>query len=165
MSQWGNKDLANNVPKYLANNMPYANNVYLVDSARIANTELEVTHQGWVKVFQGTGFVKDILVSNSNPSLTYANTYLTITGANTTPANAQLIVSESNVSISINNVGAGYLDIPSISAAVANSNNSSLIFTVVPGGRMGRIQTETLVTLNNPQVSNTNSGMPYFPGL
>jgi len=39
-----------------------------------------------------------------------------------------------------------------------------LVFTVTPGGRMGRVTAETLVALSSPNVTNANSGLPYFTG-
>lgn len=94
MSQWGNKDLANNVPKFLntgAANTYFSNtNVYLVDDTRLANATFgngkAVAHEGWVKITEGSG------------------------------------------------------------------------------GRAGRVQAETLVVISNPQITNANSGLPYFPG-
>ena len=167
MSQWGNKDFANNAPKYLNTNHPGNTNVFLVNSSRLANASFgrgkAVSHQGWVKVKQGTGFIAGISISNNSSSLTYSNTYLTIPGANTSQANARLVVNgTSNLSIVINNPGAGYNTAPTITASGAN--NTTLIFTVTPGGRMGRVQAETLVTLSSPQVTNANSGLPYFTG-
>lgn len=172
MSEWGTKDYANNAPKYLNTNHPGNTNVYLVDSGRLANTVYPSTgahvgiHQGWVKVNQGTGFVQSIAVSNVNSSLRYSNTYLRIVGANTSSANAQLLVEGSGanvVSIVLNTPGAGYNTAPTITAT--GGNNASLIFTVTPGGRMGRVTYETLVCLANPQVSDANSGLPYFTGI
>lgn len=168
MSEWGKKDYANNVPKYLNTNWPGNTNVYLVDGGRLANATFAAghgaCHTGWVKVTQGKGFVQAITVSNVNSSLKYSNTYLTITGANTSPANAQILVYNGNtVVVRLNTPGYGYNTAPTITAAGAN--NTTLRFTVTPGGRMGRVSVETLVTLSNPQVSNANSGLPYFPGL
>ena len=169
MSEWGINDFANNVPKYLNNNYPGNTNVFLVNSARLANATFgagkSVTHQGWVKIYQGTGYVAAISISNNSLTKTYANGYLSIVGANTSSANAQLVVNgTSNLSIIINNPGAGYNTAPTITSN-GNSNNSQLIFTVTPGGRMGRVQAETLVALSSPNVTNANSGLPYFTGL
>lgn len=171
MSQWGNKDYANNVPKFLNTNHPGNTNVYLVDSGRLANASFgggkAVAHQGWVKVKQGTGFVTGISVSNTNPALKYANTYVSFIGANTRPANAQLLVTgaaQNVVSVFMIDGGEGYASVPSVRAAVANSNNSTLIFTLTTGGRIGRVQAETLVALSEPVVTDANSGLPYFTG-
>lgn len=168
MSEWGNIDYANNIPKYLATNYPGNTNVYLVSDSRLANATFgngeAVAHAGWVKINQGTGFISAIAVSNVTSTLRYANAYLTIPGANTTPANAQLIVlNGNNVSLVLNSYGAGYANIPAVSATGAN--NALLTFTVTPGGRMGRVQPETLVTLSEMTVTDANSGLPYFTGV
>jgi len=170
MSQWGNKDYANNIPKYLNTNHPGNTNVYLVNSSRLANASFgggkAVAHQGWVKINQGTGFIQSIQVSNVSPTRVYTNTYLTIVGANTSPANAQILVTGAagnNVTVILNNGGAGFSSVPTITAAGANNN--TLVFTVTPGGRMGRVQAETLVALSQPTVTDANSGLPYFTGL
>jgi hypothetical protein len=170
MSQWGNKDYANNVPKYLNTGASGAyisnSNVFLVDSRRIANATFgngkAVAHQGWVKVIQGKGFVAGLTVANVVSTLKYSNTYLSFTGANTTPANAQIVVyNGNNVTIVLNSPGSGYNTAPTVTASGAN--NTGLIFTVVPGGRMGRVQAETLVALSNPTITDSaNSGLPYF---
>lgn len=168
MSQWGNQDFANNAPKYLNTNHPGNTNVFLVNSSRLANASFgdgkAVAHQGWVKINQGTGFVAGISISNNSSTKTYANGYLTITGSSTSQANAQLVVNgTSNLSIIINNPGAGYNTAPTITSS--GGNNAQLIFTVTPGGRMGRVQAETLVALSSPNVTDANSGLPYFTGV
>ena len=166
MSEWGNKDFANNEPQYLQTNHPGNTNVYLVNANRLANASFgdgeAVAHQGWVKINQGTGFVSDISVSNVSSKI-YTNTFLTIAGSNTTPANAKIVVTGGNtISVVVNVQGEGYADIPTVTAS--GTNNSTLIFSVTPGGRMGRIQAETLVTLSDPNVTDANSGGVYFPG-
>lgn len=172
MSQWGNKDFANNVPKFLntgAANTYFSNSeVYLVNAARLANATFgegeAVAHEGWVKVVQGTGGVKSIEVSNVNSNLVYTNAYVTFSGANTTPANARIVViGGNNVSVVLNTEGAGYSAVPT--ASVSGANNTTLTFTVTPGGRAGRVQAETLVAMSDPQVSDANSGLPYFTGV
>lgn len=170
MSQWGNKDYANNVPKYLDSNHPGNTNVYLVNASRIANAASvagkSVSHQGWVKVKQGTGYIQTITVSGVNTSLTYANAYLNFAGSNTSPANGQVVVSgTNNVTIVINTGGAGFASTPTVTSLGNNANNANLVFNVVMGGRAGRIQTETLVALSEPVVTDKDSGSPYFSGL
>lgn len=175
MSGWKNTDTqANNAPKYLTSNWPGNTSVVLVDSARMANatfgvganTKSAIAHQGWIKVTQGTGFVSSIAVSNVVPTLRYTSGYLTFTGTANTAANAQIVVTgtgANNVTIVLNNPGLGYNTAPTIAATGAN--NTGLVFTVTPGGRMGRITSETLVVLSNTFVTDANSGLPYFPGL
>jgi len=176
MSGWKNTEAqANNYPHYLDTNHPGNTHVYLVNAARMANTtfgtggengETPLAHQGWIKVTQGTGFVTSIAVSNVVPTLRYTSGYLTFTGAANTAANAQIVVTgtgANNVTIILNNGGVGYNTAPTIAATGAN--NTGLVFTVTPGGRMGRVTTETLVALSNTVVTNANSGLPYFSGL
>ena len=69
MSGWGNKDLANNRPKFIQSiGMPasitnaYAANTILVSPARMANSNVSVglsskqfAHDGWVRIVKGTG--------------------------------------------------------------------------------------------------------------
>ena len=167
MAEWGKKDYANNIHKYLSTNHPGNTNVYLVNSGRLANAtfggDKAVAHQGWVKINQGTGFVSSIAVSNVSAKV-YTSGYLAIAGANTTAANARMVVTGgNNISIIINNVGAGYNTTPTITASGANNN--TLVFTASMGGRAGRIIPETLVVLSDPQVTDANSGLPYFTGL
>ena len=166
MSEWGNKDYANNAPKYLNTNHPGNTNVYLVNASRLANATFGsgkgVAQQGWVKVFQGTGPVVSIAVSNV-ASRTYSNTYLSFVGANTTPANASLLVlGTNNVSVILNSGGAGFTTAPTITAAGAN--NTTLTFTATMGGRANRVRAETLVALSNSTITDANSGLPYFTG-
>lgn len=164
MSTWGNTDSSESIPSYLTSNT----NVFLVDAARLANATFgngeAVAHQGWVYIQQGTGFVKNIEVSNVSSSLTYSNTFLSISGSNTSPANAKIVVIGGNaISVYVQESGAGYSSAPTVTAG--SGNNATLIFSVVPGGRMGRVIPETLVALSDPQVSDANSGLPYFTGL
>lgn len=166
---WGNKDFANNEPKYLQTNFPGNTNVKMVTDTRLANASFGngkgVAHAGWVKINQGTGFVKNIAVSNVSPVKTYANGWVTFTGANTTPANAQILVlNGNNVSVILRSEGKGYSSIP-VATASAGANNANLVFTITPGGRMGRVQPEVLVALSGETALNANSGLPYFTGV
>ena len=143
----------------------YDNNTFLITPSRIANATFgngaifdnSVAHAGWNQVKQGLGFVANLKVSNSVSSLSFS-------GSSTTPANGKLVViGTSNVSVVMNYRGEGYSSIPTVTAG--NSNNATLIFTVTPGGRMGRTQAECLVALSSPKTANANSAMPYFSGL
>lgn len=166
MSQWGINDYANNAPKYLNTNHPGNTNVFLVGASRMANATFgsgkAVAHQGWVKVIPGVGHVQSISVSNV-ASHVYSNTFLSIVGANTTPANARMVVTgTNNITVVVNSTGSGYTALPTITAEGAN--NTSLIFTAVGGGRLGRVQAETLVAISSPNITDANSGLPYFTG-
>lgn len=177
MSGWKNTDAqANNYPHYLDTNHPGNTDIYLVNASRMANAtfgtggangETPLAHQGWVKINQGKGFVGALAVSNVVPTLRYTSGFLTFAnGGASTAANAQIVVTgtgANNVTIVINNAGIGYNTAPTVTASGAN--NTGLVFTVTPGGRMGRVSAETLVALSTPTVTNANSGLPYFTGL
>lgn len=156
-------------------NLYYAN-TYLVDGSRIANATFgngvtfdnSVAHTGWNRVIQGRGYVYDIAVGNVSSSLTYSNSYITFTapigGPNGTTANGFITAYGNVVTATLTSNGSAYNAIPSASISGGNANNATLIFTVIPGGRLGRTQAETLVALSSPNVTNANSGLPYFPG-
>lgn len=174
MSQWGNRDFANNKPKYLNTNIPGNSKVFLVNTGRLANAtfggDVGVAHQGWVNINQGTGWVESLAVSNVNTALRYANADLsfTQTGESVTNANGWLLVTgtgANNVTVVLDGKGAGYNTAPVVTANVNHPNNATLIFTVTPGGRMGRVSAETLVVISTPITSNANSGLPYFTGV
>lgn len=152
----------------------YDDDTVLATNARLSNSTFAVTpsnsviaHAGWVHVKQGLGFVKEIAVSNVTSTLRFSNTYLTFTGGSANnAANAQLLVlgaDANTVSVVLNYAGDGYGAVPTVTAAGAN--NTTLVFSVTPGGRMGRTQTEVLVALSNTEASIANSGMPFFSGL
>ena len=150
----------------------YNKDTVLVTTGRLANASFgshPVVHIGWNHVKTGTGPIAGITVSNSNTSLTYTNTYLNIFGSNTSAANAQLVViGTGNVSVVLNSGGAGY-SWPTANAG-ATTNNGSLLFTFIPGGRMGRVQSETLVALASPVAysntsGNTSVSNTYFSGV
>jgi hypothetical protein len=153
----------------------YYANTYLVDAGRIANATFgngttfdnSVAHTGWNKVTHGRGYVYDIAVGNVSSSLTYSNAYITFsapTGSpNATVANGYITAYGNVVTATLTSNGSSYNAIPT--ASVSGANNSTLTFTVVPGGRLGRISAETLVALSTPNVTNANSGGVYFPGL
>jgi hypothetical protein len=164
MSSWGNKDYANNVPKFLYSNT----DVYLATDTRLANATFgqgkAVSHSGWVKIDESTGFIAGLTLSNVNPLLVYTNTFLTITGSNTSIANARMVVvGGNNVSVIVSSGGVGYAS--DISVTASGANNSTLVFDVVPGGRLGRKQAEVLVALSGEEATDSNSGLPYFTGV
>ena len=171
MSEWGNKDFANNEPKFLQTNFPGNTNLKMVTDSRLANATFGggkgVAHTGWVNIVQGTGFVQEITVSGGTPTDTFANGYLTITGGGSASvrANASLLVlNGNNVSIILNEKGVGYTSAPTI-AAPAGANNANLVFSITMGGRAGRVQAETLVALSDETALDANSGLPYFTGV
>jgi hypothetical protein len=154
------------------NDVNYDNNTYLVNKSRAANATFgngdvfdnAVAHVGWQHVTQGFGFVSGISVSNVSSTLRYANGYVSFVGANTTPANAYVsVIGTNNVSVILAATGSGYSSLPTATSN-ANANNQTLIFTLTPGGRVGRVHAECLVALSNSNPVTANSASPYFPG-
>lgn len=166
MSEWSNKDWANNAPKFLDTNYPGNTNVYLVNSNRMhnANSVLvnAIAHQGWVKVYPGEGSLEKINVSVP-AGHTYANANLVFTGANTKIAKANITFNGVTAKININDIGSGYTSNTIITTDSAEANNALLTFTF-SGGRIGRNSTETLVAMSNVNVTSATSGGYYFPG-
>lgn len=167
MSEWGNKDLANNVPKYLNYNHPGNNTVYLINPSRIANSGPigeSVVHQGWVKVYPGEGPLSTIKINTFNAANTYANAKLEITGAGVNAA-ANLVVTgtgSNDLSVVITNSGSGYTSNTQITAnSASNANNKTLTFSF-SGGRIGRDLTETLVALSAVPEIKANNAVPFF---
>lgn len=168
MSTWGNKDWANNAPKFLDSNYPGNTDIYLVNSTRLSNVNSalanSVAHQGWVKIHTGKGSLETItLVSGFNPSKTYENANLVFTGANTTTASANIDFSGASPVINIFNKGGGYTSNTIITTDSSNANNANLAFSFA-GGRIGRDLPETIVALSDPTVTSATSGGKYFPG-
>jgi hypothetical protein len=171
MSEWGNKDLANNAPKYLNYNHPGNTNVYMVNAGRIANSGAigeSVVHQGWVKVYPGKGSLKTITFDTSSLTAnTYSSANLVFTGTNDFPAKGNVVITgtglSSSVTVNINDPGKGYSDKLVITAdSSVNANNADLKFTYTGDGRMGRNLTETMVTLSEPKSIVANSAITYF---
>lgn len=181
MSGWSNTDaFANNKPSYITHlgieqdaTNTYIQETILVTASRNANSNASygvpshiTAHIGWNNEKRGTGFVGGLAVSNVNSSLTYANAYLKFYGANTTAANGQIVVTGgNNVTVVLNSGGTGLVGIPTVGANTTNANNAYLRFTVTPGGRLGRIQSETLVALASPSSANNTGAEPWFTGV
>jgi hypothetical protein len=162
---------------YQANtyDVTYNANTLLVTQSRKSNTtgiSNTVPHTGWVKITEGMGYIAGLSVSNVNVARIYANSFLSfstspVSGASGgRVANAQIVVLDGNtISVVLNDGGAKYVDIPVVTCAnVEASNNSNLVFTVVPGGRLGRKQSEVLVVLSNAAALTATSGGKWFPG-
>lgn len=181
MSGWSNTDaFANNKPSYINHlgidqdsTNTYIGETVLVTGSRLANANSsfgvspkQTAHIGWVHEKRGTGFLAGLSVANVSPTLTYANAYLRFYGANTTAANGQIVVLNGNsVSVVLNSGGAGLVGIPTVNANTTNANNAYLTFTVTPGGRLGRVQSETLVALASPSSANSSGAQPWFTGV
>jgi|GEM_PF-1346791 len=159
------------------NDNNYNKNTILVTPGRLANATFgnttgagsEVTHLGWNKVTQGTGFVKNVTVTVANSLQSYTNAYVTFgaaRGANITSANGRIVVTGAALNVVtfiLNSGGSGYANTPTVSASGAN--NANLVFAVTMGGRAGRVSAECLVALSNCSSANANAGGVYFTGV
>jgi len=131
-----------------------------VNTVEIANTQLsngagfgKAAHVGWNLRKQGTGYVSSITISNGGQAYN-SNSFLIFTGGGGTDANASYTrnisanaLQNTISAVTLVNPGANYTSSPVVTAV--GSNSVSATFTVTMGGRVGRVQFETLVALNN----------------
>lgn len=143
-----------------------------VNTVEIANTGLnssngkgvgKAAHTGWNLRKEGTGYISSIAITSGGQGYN-ANGFITLTGGgqNNTAANISYTIANSLnsqqtfssnayqntiVSVTINSPGSNYTLTPVASALGANL--AAATFTVTMGGRVGRVQFETLVALNN----------------
>ena len=141
------------------NNVEIANNA-LSNGANIGHA----AHSGWNLRKQGTGYVASIAISSGGQGYN-ANGFITFTGGggiSGSNANASWVIANSLntqqsyssnayqntiVSVTLNSPGSNYTSAPTATALGANI--SAATFTVTMGGRVGRVQFETLVALTN----------------
>lgn len=177
MPLWGNQDQANNAPKWFvlsgvgsnANGyVAYGNTtvsqfvqneivaIELITDPEMANNFSGANnagaHTGWSLRTQGTGPVSGISIAvGGNGSYPQNTTGYVIFSGNTsgTGANAQFYTDYTgNVnSVVLITGGSLYNVAPLAFANVANGGTNAAVFTVATGGRAGRIQRETLATI------------------
>ena len=109
-----------------------------------ASANSHPAHSGWVLRRQGTGGIISI-TANTNAFTTNGSVTFSGGGTGATPAVATVVVNGNGSvnSLVITNPGV-YSATPT---AVPPSGNAA--FTVTVGGRMGRVQTETLVAMGS----------------
>ena len=142
-----------------------------VNTVEVANTLLsngagfgKAAHVGWNLRKQGTGYVSSVAVSSGGQGYN-ANAFIVFTGGggisgsnanasytiansiNTSQSYSSNALQNTIVSVTINSPGSNYTSAPT--ATAQGSNISAATFTVTMGGRVGRVQFETLVALNN----------------
>jgi len=142
-----------------------------VNTVEIANTQLsngagfgKAAHTGWNLRKQGTGYVSSVSISSGGQGYN-ANAYIIFTGGggiSGSNANASYTIANSLnssqtfssnalqntiVTVTLNSPGSNYTSAPT--ATAQGGNISAATFTVTMGGRVGRVQFETLVALNN----------------
>lgn len=122
------------------------------------------SHVGWNLRKQGTGYVSSVTISNGGQGYNSAG-FITFTGGgglSGSNANASYAIANSLntqqsfssnayqntiVSVTLNSPGANYTSAPIANAFGANITQAT--FTVTMGGRVGRVQFETLVAMTN----------------
>jgi len=155
----------------------FVNNLQLgiegVNTVEIADTTLQnsngagfgkAAHTGWNLRKQGTGYVSSVSISSGGQGYN-ANAYIIFTGGggiSGSNANASYTIANSLnssqtfssnalqntiVTVTLNSPGSNYTSAPT--ATAQGGNISAATFTVTMGGRVGRVQFETLVALNN----------------
>lgn len=184
MAQWNLNDAASNSVSYAArlhglgsnktnqhaNNTALFNNTtsgafvpgiavgqFGVSVAEMANTSGEskkISHAGWVERKAGTGPVTSLVINNGGSAYTNGDV-LTISGG-TTNAIATVTTNGNGVitTASFSNYGAGFLNVSSLTLAVANStggstSGSGASLSATLGGRAERVSYETLVAMSS----------------
>jgi hypothetical protein len=144
-----------------------------VNTVEIADTTLQnsngagfgkAAHTGWNLRKQGTGYVSSVSISSGGQGYN-ANAYIIFTGGggiSGSNANASYTIANSLnssqsyssnalqntiVTVTLNSPGSNYTSAPT--ATAQGGNISAATFTVTMGGRVGRVQFETLVALTN----------------
>jgi len=142
-----------------------------VNTVEIANTQLsngagfgKAAHTGWNLRKRGTGYVSSVSISGGGQGYN-ANAHIIFTGGggiSGSNANASYTIANSLnssqtfssnalqntiVTVTLNSPGSNYTSAPT--ATAQGGNISAATFTVTMGGRVGRVQFETLVALNN----------------
>lgn len=163
MPLWNMTDLANGAPKFpsamglgvsanaqglyqnVTVGVTHANvaiGVFGVDTNEKSNTSGEgpkMTHSGWVQRIVGTGFVKDVAVTNGGTGYTPGPGFITFgAGGAGSGANAtfQVNAAGSIANVTMNANGASYNVAATANAAVAYTTPATLVVTM--GGRVGR---------------------------
>lgn len=150
------------------------NNVEIANNAASNGANIgHAAHTGWNLRKTGTGYVASVTISNGGQGYN-SNAYIIFTGgggtgpagvnanAFVTAANASYVIANSIntsqsyssnalqntiVSVTLNSPGSNYTSTPT--ATAQGSNITAATFTVTMGGRVGRVQFETLVALTN----------------
>jgi hypothetical protein len=161
-----------------ANTSKYYGAVWGVSATEAANTLVDgkkVAHAGWVSQKIGTGPIQSIAITNGGSGYN-ANGFLTVSGGGDGTVNVRYTIANSQntlesysanaewntiSSLVIVNPGAGFNVAPTVIAGGANI--SSATFAVTLGGRAGRVNYETLVSMGSMTEDNTADDK-YFPG-
>jgi hypothetical protein len=167
MPLWGNKDQANNAPKYKILPNSTANGSVLFGTQVVGIDDGETTtrpgvaHAGWQRVERGTGPVSTIVVSAAGSG--YNNTDVVRVSGGTVNALANVVTNGSGgiTAVNIFQNGTGFVNNSTITTTVAVSNTGAAsagtgaTLTVTLGGRANRVFSETLITQSNMTANNS----------
>jgi hypothetical protein len=158
----GTGNLFNNVtPNAIRTNM--AVGVFGANVDEVAAND-KIPQSGWHLVRQGTGPVVSVTITAGGVG--YSNTDLLKVSGGGVNAAATLATNSTGgiTSVTFTNNGSGFKSVATSTVAVSNSTGgatagSNAAFTVVLGGRAGRVHYETLVAMKN-LTSNSPGTLP-----
>lgn len=159
MSLWGSIDQANNAPKYkIQPNSPntgielYGTTVVGLDNGEVAGGNQ--SHPGWIRVERGTGYVTSIAIATGGTGYANTDTVRIANGVTNATATVATNANGTLTSVTLTAPGSGFVNSSVLVTTVRAANGdvsagANATFTVVLGGRAGRIHTETLVAMGS----------------
>ena len=144
MPLWGNKDTANNKPKFVG-----AANVAKVSGVTVAEAQTDkgIAQPGWVQTTLGTGGV--VSISITTPGTGYANGDAVVAANTYGSGFAGTVTTNAAGAITAVNIASPgqYTQAPALTITTTAGTTGALTATV--GGRAGRKFSETLVALGS----------------
>jgi hypothetical protein len=167
MPLWTKDDSAGGAPKYHIKDNAVANGSVLFGTEVVGLGDGEYNgkknHTGWTQVRRGKGPLKTIAINAAGTG--YANGNFVRVSGGTTNAYATITTDASGVltSLAVQDNGSGFVNNSTITVAVFTAGPTGGVagagtggtFTVVLGGRAGRVSTETLVALSGMTSNNS----------
>lgn len=160
MPLWGNKDQANNAPKFKI--LPTAANtgsdLFGTEVVGLDNGEVSsgnIAHSGWVRVERGTGAVASLTITAAGTL--YANTDTVTVSGGTTNATATVATNANGsiTAVTLTNGGSGFANVSSANVVITTSAGTGATLTPVLNGRAGRVHTEVLVAMASMTANNS----------
>lgn len=150
--QWTGKDEQAGAPTYVVDattgrtgTEEYGNTVFGYTSTEAAGVNENLASPGWVRVVKGKGKLTGIVINNGGTD--YANTDTVAVGSASgiieTDADGVIVAVEINFSDDLVD------EIPE--AVITTSTGTGAVLTVTGSGRIGRVQSETLVAMRHIQ--------------
>jgi hypothetical protein len=161
MTLWGNidYDTGNNKPKYA--NTATTLGISNTELTRANGTNASGFHAGWVSVVKGTGPIASVIILNPGVGMNSSG-YLQITGGGGANANIYFQIGNTRNTLQSFSTNSSWNVVTSVTVTGGDSFNAAptltyvgpiattnATFQAVMGGRVGRIQTETLVAMGS----------------